>query len=409
MTSVKEKIERIKRRALVREYIRTNIILPILKEQDDGGDYGYDGGGDGTTGGYTPAGSLGAFWESDFAKIFGFSAMKDIAKVAFGGARKIITKTVGETAITAKSLAFTLLPFINSSAGNIVDMAKEDRAGIKTRLAGISSEYSDIIKKNDQIFSNPDFSLMAFIANPGLMVAGEAAKGMTEVAEQLYDSFVPSDSNRQNHESIISQSVAGLKKLFNIPEQSDVDVNSLLSAFAGPNTKQPSGLHEQAQQAQQTPTEKIIAGLASSPQAQALVQTMSASQEASKRYLQSPVVAANINKSQAVQKGRQFLVNQVVEAAKKTYGEITTANLKSKYSTQIAEYLKSQGVEDPAEKEKLLSDPKFQKTLILTIKSAYAPAYHKQLDELLKLNPTGLSRQVAEAKKTIDGMTTSVS
>ena len=74
MTTVKEKLDRIKRRAIVREHVRNTIILPILKEQD--GDYGWDGGGDGTTGGYTPSGNLSTFWDSDFAKIFGFTAMK---------------------------------------------------------------------------------------------------------------------------------------------------------------------------------------------------------------------------------------------------------------------------------------------------------------------------------------------
>lgn len=408
MTTVKEKLGRIKRRALVREHIKINIIAPILREQDDGGDYGYDGGGDGSTGGYTPAGNLDTFWESDFAKIFGFTAMRDIGKVAFGGARKVITKAVGEAAVTAKSLAFTLIPFIKPNAGNIIDMAKQDREGMKARMSEISSGYADILKKNDQIFSNPDFSLMAFIANPGLMVAAAVAKGTTNVAEQLYDSFVPGDNNRRQNDNLIEQSLAGLKQLFNVPKETPIDTESLLASLYGTNAKTPR-LHEQAVQQQQiNPVEVIKAGFSNSPQAQAFLQTIVAANDANKKYLQSPLAVANINKSPVVQEGRQFLVNQVIEAAKKTFGEITVSNLKSKYATQIAGYFKSQKVEDPTEKDKMLADPKFQKALITIIKSTFLPIYVKQLDELLKLNPTGLSRQVAEAKKTIEAMSAQV-
>lgn len=442
MTTVKEKLERIKRRAFVREYIQANIIAPILKEQDDGGDdYGYDGGGDGSTGGYTPVGNLDTFWESDFAKIFGFSAMRDIVKVALGGARKIVTKATGEAAIAIKSLAFTLIPFITPDAGNIVDMAKQDREGMKTKMAEISSGYADILKKNDAVFSNPDFSLMAFIANPGLMVAGYATKSLGGVVDavgdaagQLYDSFVPGDSNRRSYHSSMDSTGDQLEELFKQSEGRDgeIDYERLLAGLTKITIPKQqslsnaafSGLREQVatQQptVQQTPvaqprqaapvgdlTDRLIAAIKANPtpQAMALVDNLKKINAASKQYLQSPLAIANVNKSPVVKEGRQFLVNQVVEAAKKTFSEITISNLQSKYAAKITEYFKAQGVEDPAEKEKMLADPKFQKTLVLTIKAAFVPIYTKQLDELLKMDPASLSGPVAEAKKIIQGMT----
>lgn len=441
MTTVKEKLDRIKRRAFIREHIQANIIMPILREQDDGGDYGYDGGGDGQTGGYTPAGSLTAFFESDFAKIFGFAAMRDIGKVALGGARKIATKVTGEAAIAFKSLAFTLIPFIAPDAGNIMDMAKQDREGMKAKMAEISSGYADILKKNDAIFSNPDFSLMAFIANPGLMVAGYATKSagvvvdaVGDVAGQLYDSFVPGDSNRSSYYSSKNNIASSLEEILNLSEDENgnIDYGHLLAGLSGHTEELKkhlsqqqrslsgaafSGLREQVAQTQQAPvapqniTDKLIAAIKANPtpQVMALVDKLRKIDAAEKQYLQSPLAIANVNKSPVVQEGRQFLVNQVVDAAKKTFDEITVSNLKSKYAAKIADYFKSQGVEDPAEQEKMLADPKAQKILVSTIKSTFLPAYIKQLDELLKLNPAGLSRQVAEAKKTIEGMAAQVS
>ena len=440
MTTVKEKLERIKRRALVREHIRTNIITPILREQD--GDW--DGGSDGQTGGYTPSGNLDTFWESDFAKIFGFTAMRDIGKVALGGARKIATKVTGETAIAVKSLAFTLIPFIAPKAGNIIDMAKQDREGMKAKMAEISSGYADILKKNDAIFSNPDFSLMAFIANPGLMVAGYAAKSagvvvdaVGDVAGQLYDSFVPGDSSRNSYRSSMNSTGDQLQQLLKLSEgeNGEIDYGRLLAGLTGtelPRKQQSlsnaafSGLREQvatqqpavqqapvAQPRQAAPvgdlTDRLIAAIKANPapQVMALVDNLKKIDAASKQYLQSPLAVANVNKSPVVKEGRQFLVNQVINAAKKTFDEITISNLQSKYAAKIAEYFKAQGVDDPAEKEKLLADPKFQKTLVSTIKAAFAPIYVKQLDELLKIDPASLAGPVAEAKKVIAAMTTS--
>jgi hypothetical protein len=430
---IKEKLDRVKRRATIRTHIQNTIILPILSEQDDGSDYGgYDvadyageGGGGGWTGGGDSKGSMtDIVLNSQFAELFGLKSAGDIVKVAYGGARKILTKTVGETIILIKSLCFLLIPFIKPEDGDIASMAAKDRGKINNRLAKISKEYEDVLKKNEAVFNNPDFKLFAFVANPGLVVGGTIAETSIDVATDIYDCFVPGDEKVRKEKKVINDHVNSIMANFGydprqIQQEKEYRLDKLLEILKGndapdlatwqqlqrqkrlnrlfeqnnlaPQAQVPQAPQAQAPQAQapqaQDPYNILRAAIASnpSPEIMAEVNIIINSINGIKNYIKSAEAVKKISTSSGAQKGRQFLINLILETAKNTFESFDFNALKSAHKTEIAQYLKSQAIE-PAEQEKILNDPNFQNSVISAIKSALIDVYNKQLDAVMSLD-----------------------
>lgn len=413
---IKEKLDRVKRRAIIRTHIQNTIILPILSEQDD--DYGgYDvsdyggGGGEGWTSGGSSKGSMtDIVLNSQFAELFGLKSAGDVVRVAYGGARKILTKTVGETIILIKGLCFLLIPFINPEAGDIASMAAKDRGKLDKHLSAISKEYEDVLKKNKEVFSNPDFKLIAFVANPGLVVGSSLAESSIDVAVDVYNCFVPSDDNVRKEKKIVTDHVNSIMTNFGynprqLQQEKEYRLDKLLEILKG--NEAPDLITWQQQQRLKRLYEQNIQApqaQAQAPQAQDIYEILKTaitnnpspdiaaksnavvnSINNIKNYIKSPEAIKKVSTSEGAQKGRQVLVDLVIESAKNTFGSFDFNALKSAHNKEITQYLKSQGVE-PADQEKTLNDPNFKSSIITAIKSALIDVYNKQLDGIMSLD-----------------------
>jgi len=418
----KEKIKKIRERALLREYLDFKL-KSILKE-DDYSDYdSYADYGGGSGGGYTGKGfgSFKQFFESDFAKLFGFSSIKDSVDTAIYGLKGIATKVGGELGIAAKGLFYTLLPLIQpKDYPSIADMAEADRNAIEQKLANLDSRYAEVLKKNTEIFNNPDFNFGFFLAAPGAFVANKLVDTSLAAAADIYDSFVGIDNNREGigrdldklFENLMpgfgfnsndpSQKAAFEKQLFSeiksdYPELSDDNIRAVLGQFAG-------ALHEQNISNKKNDLAVKIDNFLDTQQGQQFIQQVKGKVQQLSDYLKSPIAQQNIERSPMISKGQQLLVDEVVKKARTAMMKFNLEYIKQNYSSEIEKFFKEKGINNPEEKEKLINDPDFSREITSLFKSVLKVPYLKQLDELEKLNPSELRTVVQQGKKAIEDM-----
>jgi hypothetical protein len=421
----KEKIKKIRERALLREYLQLKL-NKILKE-DDYSDYDsyYDyGGGGGGGGGYTGKGfgSFKQFFESDFAKLFGFSSIKNSVDTAIYGIKGIATKVGGEIGITAKALFYTLVPLIEpGDYPSIIDMAAADRTAIEQKLSSLDSKYASVLKENAEIFNNPDFNLAFFLAAPGAVIGNVLVDTSIGAATDLYDSFVGKDNNREGIGRDLDKLFSGLmpgfgynpndknqkaafeKELFSeikadYPELSESDIRSVLGHLGG-------ALREQNVNIKNDLANKIDKFL-DTEQGQTFIQSVKYQIQQLSDYLKSPIAQQNIERSPMISKGQQILVDQIVNKAREAMNKFNINFIKSNYSSEIDKFFKEKGIEASEEKERLINDPKFIDEITKLFKSVLKKPYLNQLDELEKLNPTELRNTVQIGKKAIEDMAT---
>lgn len=191
---------------LLKEYISL-LVRNLLKEQDDYGDYGdyagYGGGGGDVN---------GEGFKSDFARLFGFDSVKNAFDAGQYAVETTLRTAVGEVKILAKSLLFYLIPFIRpDETSSILEMAEKDREEIESELERVTDrKYGEMLKRNSEMFNNPDFQFAGFLANPGLYLANEIRKESVGKAITLYDSIVGQDSYRRQSSEEVSNALNNL-------------------------------------------------------------------------------------------------------------------------------------------------------------------------------------------------------
>lgn len=191
----KEKIKKIRERALLREYIYLRLST-VIKEQDDYGDY-YDdptaGMGGGGYGG-DPSGQ-------NVLRLFGIDTILDSLKTAQYAVESTLNKAVGETKLLLKNFIYFAIPFIiNKETPNLIDMADKDREKVKQRLQEIDRKYGDVLKKNslEAILNNADFKVAAFLASPGLFLAKPLVEKSIGAISSTIDAIIPPERNRED-------------------------------------------------------------------------------------------------------------------------------------------------------------------------------------------------------------------
>jgi hypothetical protein len=431
----KEKIKKIRERALLREYISLHL-SKVIKEQDDGyyGDYDDTGimvGGFSEPG--APSKSMTDFLtKSDFARLFGFDSIKNSVDTAVYGLRSIGTKAGGELKLFWKSLLWTIVPFIKSDKyDNILEMAEDDREKIENKLERLDSKYAEVIKQNEEIFNNPDFNFAMFLAAPGVVVGTEVVDKTLKGASNLYDALVGPDESKNRYGREADQLFKSLMPSFGLNPENPEDLRKIrqtileelqlqfpnltsdqLDAVVGQAVSET--LREQFQQlktrstAEQPvdPLQAKVKNFLMSKEGQVWSGKFMNTIDGLKKYLSSPVAQQKMNGSQIVKSGQQILANEIVEAATKSLSKFDMNYLKTNHMAEINKFFEEQGIKDPAEREKILNDPEGAKEVTETLRSILKKPYMAQLDVLEKMNPTELRPIVNASKKQIDVIAT---
>jgi hypothetical protein len=383
----KEKIKKIRERALLREYVSLLVKHQNLLNEE------------------------GDFFSTDFARMFGLDSIKNVVDTSLMGVKKLATVGVGETKIAAKSLAFALIPGIVPDAGSIAAMGDEDREELKSKLSKIDSDYAETIKKNEEIFDNPDFNMALFMANPGIALGKWASNHAVGEAREIAETILGSEEDFKRWDQQVSNvirqytgtSEQDMQAQQQIAANIEAQKNGIARAQQQPVSDDISTLRRDlgielfgnerearragflSEQVQQPPQKQIVTNLDPERRKQFL-QQWTALQKQLADIIKSPAVQSKMLKTPMVQKGQQILVDEIMDKARQTINSINVDNIKQKYKSNIDAYFKSKKL-TPQEEEQQLNDPEFQKEMVKTIKAAFKPAYIQQLETLKKQNP----------------------
>ncbi len=394
-----------KNNKLLKEYI--SLLIKQILNEDDYSDYDsyYDyGAGMGGGGGEVSSGT--GFFKSDFARLFGLDTFKDAVSASGYALKSIATRLIGETKVTAKSLFYTLIPFIKpDDYNNILDMAADDRKEIENELKSVDQEYGELLERNQQIWKNPDLNFAFFLAAPGAVLGSQLAKKSLSFVTEAYDVLVPNDRQRRNYAEGMKNTLKQLMpsigldpnnprdfKIFqdslfaelreNHPDLSDQDIRSIIGSLYGGES-----LREQSELIPATPPiQQKISNILSSPQGIAWLNTIKQQVESFKNYMTSSKTQANMNNSRVAKKGQALLVKKLIEAATQSMNKFTIPYLQANYQKPIEEYFKKNGIEDPKKKQEILNDPKLSKELLQAFRESLKGPYMQQLDELQKMS-----------------------
>ena len=429
----KEKIKKIRERALLREYINIRL-LKVLKEQDDGYYSDYDDTGimvGGSSEPGAPSKSMTDFLtKSDFARLFGFDSIKNSIDTAVYGLKSIGTEVGAEHKIFWKSLLWTIVPFIKPDKyNNVLEMAEDDREKIENQLEKLDSNYAEVLKQNEEIFSNPDFNFAMFLAAPGMVVGTEVVDKTLKGASNIYDALVGPDESKNRYGREADELFKSLMPSFGLNPENPEDLRKIrqtileqlqeqfpnltsdqLNAVAGEAMSRT--LREQFQQ-----TKNVITPQQPIDPLQSKIKNFLASKEGQvwsgkfmntinglKQYLSSPIAQQKMNSSPIVKSGQQILANEIIDAARQAISKFDMNYLKTNYPLEIDKFFEKKGIKDPAEREKMLNSPEGAKEVTQTLRSIIKKPYMDQLDALAKMNPGALNSIVNNGKKQIDAI-----
>ena len=422
----KEKIKKIRERALLREYVALKILEKRLISESISG--------------------TEEFFDSTFATMFGLRGLRNAVQMAVRGVRNTVATTAGESRIFVKSLLAVIVPGITSDL-SISEMARQERARIKQNVANIDREYARIIDDVDNSFRNvsPDIKAALFMANPGAFIGANVTADIAlfglEVAKSLlpsWETYIPDVRNWDE------RTVAEMRRVLGVPATTVVTApaaNTIINttntvtntttntASAGaPATSSPSSntsLTEQAALPQNLDDETLKrefknimsnrpTQLKLSPeQIKSIKQSGTTLLQDLTKILKDPKTVNAINSSEKVLKGQDVLVDSIFQESQKKIGEVNWNNIVSEYKKQmddfIAEQLKKQKIDDPTKieeaKKSALSNPQTQQELVDGIKNTYKIDAINKLNAIKKGNPApALVKKVDNAVKQLNGL-----
>jgi len=300
----------------------------------------------------------------------------DIWKTAQHGAEKVMATAGGELGILAKQLAFLLVPFIKPEAGSLSAMAAQDRQKMAGRLSHIDDKFKDVLDRNWQAFNNPDVWGTLFLLHPQLAIGQKIASKAPEVALELLsvltggseavESILKSYRNMRTgggrvayaqHQTDYSQSSGGYGDYGG-------DYGAFQEQVAAPAAP------AQQQQQQKPPTDP---------------NTWARQQIAV--LLKDPNIKKQISSSKVGRAMQGEAIGYILQAAKKDLG-FDFSQLKAKAGSNFPKILSE--LEKKLGKEavsKIETDQNLQKKVVADIKGMLKPAYIKQLQSLVHINP----------------------
>lgn len=160
--------------ALLREYVKT-----VLNEDDAGGNPAYGGGGDIGLGAGSPYGvSFGS--GQDLIDSF-ITPFVDVFKTAVGKTKEITRKASTVLWVALQTVLTTLIPIYGYNYSDVFDKEKQD-------IEKIRSKYKDVYDRTDKALASSDAGMLAFMANPAVVLGAKfAAVATPKAAEEAKD------------------------------------------------------------------------------------------------------------------------------------------------------------------------------------------------------------------------------
>lgn len=339
----------------------------------------------------------------------------DVLQTAAHGVETVSARILGETKLLAKQLAFLFLPFLNPDAGSISNMTAQERQKIASKLSSIDGKFKDVLDRNWQAFNNPDvwgtFFLLypqAAITQKLLSKAPEAALELLEVLTggsetvsrllQGYRNLRTGGPGRGSHQSGggYENGGGGYADDYSLGDYGD---------YAGLFEQNPPAQVQRTapQQSQQVPqpiTQNVPrpqAQNAQRPNPETWLKTQL------NGLLRQPEIARQINASPITKAMQAEAVSYIVRAAQKDLS-FSFADLKQKLGSNYEKAIsKMAGAPIEEIKKELESNQDLQKKVVADIKALLKPAYIRQLQSLLKVNPQA-KQAVAQAVQKVNSL-----
>lgn len=400
----KEKIQKIRERAEIRNYIYAQAKEYKLKEK-------------------LINESAQAFWDSSFAKMFGLNSLRNAASMAVRGIKNTVTTIGGETRIAIKSLAAAIIPGITSDK-SISEMAREEREKVKTRIQETDREYADVIQQVDNAFKLPDAQLALFLANPGAYIGAHVVADSAYLVKDILTSLMPETEEqhqkreeqtfamrirqalgvpsaeelqqqrqqaaelaRQGQTAEAAERNLNVQNLQRILNARDADLQRQILSSVGKIAAPAAGvkaassvpsttIREQYQQQLQSKQLPVIDLNNLTPEQKAAVQAVVKQQsEEIVARIKSPTTIAAINSSPHVKNGQVMLVQTLSEDAKNKINSVKWDDIKNKIDWNG--YFKQNNITDPKQQEE-------QKNQILSGTTEEAKNIQAQLIAIVK-------------------------
>lgn len=313
----------------------------------------------------------------------------DILKTAQHGAEKIMATTIGETKLLAKQLAFLFLPFLNPAAGSLNNMAAQDRKKIADRLSSIDEKFGDVLNRNWSTFNNPDVWGTLFLMHPQLAIsqkllvkAPEVAlellsvlTGNSEAVENILKSYKRMKMGKGGNNSNWSRGSLNYDS-YNLQGYDTYDYYDDYGIYEQKNSNLNNFGHRLQPQfsAPQQKKENIA-----NPEIWLKNQIIN--------LLKKPEIQKQITNSKIAKAMQAEAINYIVKAAQQdlnfNFNDLKTrlgSNYKKIIEMVKAKILNSENID-------IEKDINLQKKIVAEIKALLKPAYIKQLQSILDLNP----------------------
>ena len=330
----------------------------------------------------------------------------DIFKTAQHSAEKIFATASSEAGTLAKQLAFLLIPFIKPDAGSLKNMAAQDRQKMASRLGQIDGKFKDVIDRNWKAFNNPDVWGTLFLMHPQLAIAQKLSVKAPEVALELLSTLTGgNESVERILNSYRQMRTGGGAGGPSTPYQADYSQYQGYSQwgqeggggdYGGIDEQQqpqaaPQPARAQQPTIQQTPVQQASQPAAQPQQAQQQpkqpgnVKTWA--QQQVLKLLKDPTVKKQMATSKIAKAMQAEAVRYIINAAKKdlnlNFGQIK-AKAGGDFARMLGELEKKLG---PETTKNIETNPEMQKKVVDEVKALLKPAYIKQLEALLEVNP----------------------
>lgn len=314
----------------------------------------------------------------------------DIIQTARRGAERVLTTTSGELGILTRQIVSMLIPSL-ATPEELSEKAKKERARIEQRLSSIDKRFKDVIERNWSTLNDLDTWGTFFLINPSLAIGQKLVTHAPGVALELLQSLTA------GHNQKITELLKKYRDLRTGGEYGNLDIHKAAFQYGPPwgDHGNEGGISlEQAIPQQQTAVKQV-------PMTSQDIDKWFAAQV--KQLLNDPQVKQQINSSSLTKAMQQEAVNLILNSAKENIPKITFETIKQKAGDKLKSAIEKFVSKTGKQKIDIENDKEFQKTIVDSLKAAAKEPYIKQLESLLKLNPS-VAQYVSQAIQTINNL-----
>lgn len=324
----------------------------------------------------------------------------DIVQTAAHGVEKITAHATGELKLLAKQMAYLFLPFLNPDAGSLKNMSAQERQKIAQKLSGIDDKFKDVLDRNWQAWNNPDVWGTLFLLHPQLAISQKMISKAPELALGILEVL----TGGSEAVSSILQGYRNLKtgggRVATRSHQGGYDGGS---PGYGDDYGDYGGFYEQMQPQPAPARQPSGQGSVNVPRPAPKQNPEAWLKSELTKLVSQPAIQKQIGASPITKAMQQEAVNKIVSSATKELS-FAFSDLKTKLGSNYQKAIESlQGEQKEQITSELETNQELQKKIVEDIKALLKPAYIKQLQGLLSLNP-GLKRTVDQAIQKINAL-----